>query len=389
MRGTPPPAALLRRLQSTFDRLASRRGVPHALVLVEHGTGGFRWASAAGESRPGGEPMRVDTPFFVASIDKTLTAAVVFLLHEDGRLGLDDPLEAWLDASRLAGLHRLAGVDRTHQLTIRHLLSHTSGLPDWLEDRPRGGRSLVEEVFEGGDQTVELDGLIARVRDRLTPHFPPQPLDRRRPRVRYSDTNFMLLTAVVEAATGQPLHLVHATRLFGPLGMRHTWVEGHSRPLEPTPTPAALWAGGAPLEIPRLMHSMRGIYATADDLLRFLRAMAGGGLFASTATFARMQQPWRRFGVPLDAAALRAPGWPIEYGLGLMRFALPRWLTPFAPVPAVIGHTGSTGCWLFHCPALDLWLAGTVDQATAGGVPFRLVPRVLRHVTRSLPALDG
>jgi len=53
---------------------------------------------------------------------------------------------------------------------------------------------------------------------------------------------------------------------------------------------------------------------------------------------------------------------------------------PFAllyPAPAVIGHTGSTGSWLFHCPDLDLLFAGTVDQVRAGAVPFRLAPKVL------------
>jgi hypothetical protein len=81
--------------------------------------------------------------------------------------------------------------------------------------------------------------------------------------------------------------------------------------------------------------------------------------------------------LPLDRAALRAPGWPIEYGLGIMRFRLPRVLTPLHPLPAVIGHTGSTGCWLFYCPQWDLYLVGSVDEVTAGAVPYRIVPKML------------
>jgi D-alanyl-D-alanine carboxypeptidase len=49
-----------------------------------------------------------------------------------------------------------------------------------------------------------------------------------------------------------------------------------------------------------------------------------------------------------------------------------------AAMPAVIGHTGSTGSWFFHCPELDVRIAGTVNQATAGAVPYRCVPRLLR-----------
>jgi len=80
---------------------------------------------------------------------------------------------------------------------------------------------------------------------------------------------------------------------------------------------------------------------------------------------------FRRFGFPLDKGALRFPRWPIEYAMGMMRFRLPRFLTRVAPIPALLGHTGSTGCWLFHCPELDLYFSGSVEDITAGAFPFR------------------
>ena len=90
-----------------------------------------------------------------------------------------------------------------------------------------------------------------------------------------------------------------------------------------------------------------------------------------------MLSNWHRLGLPLDRAALRSPGWPVEYATGVMRFRLPWIFTPAAAMPAALGHTGSTGCWLFFCPDLDVFLAGSVDEATAGAVPFRTVPRIL------------
>jgi CubicO group peptidase (beta-lactamase class C family) len=150
-----------------------------------------------------------------------------------------------------------------------------------------------------------------------------------------------------------------------------------------------LWVDSNPLEIPLMMRSFWGVYSTAEDTLRFLRALTRGNIFDDPFTLSLMQQRWNRFGFPLDRAALRSPSWPIEYGLGIMRFhdpilkllgRLPRIVMPTYPAPAVIGHTGSTGSWLFHCPDLKVLLSGTVDQARAGTVPYRLVPKILRVV---------
>jgi hypothetical protein len=102
-----------------------------------------------------------------------------------------------------------------------------------------------------------------------------------------------------------------------------------------------------------------------------------GEVFQTPKTLASMLCSWHRFGFPLDRAAIRSPGWPIEYGIGVMRFRLPRLFTPATPMPSVLGHTGSTGCWLFFCPELDVLLAGSVGEATAGAVPFKTVPKIL------------
>jgi D-alanyl-D-alanine carboxypeptidase len=147
---------------------------------------------------------------------------------------------------------------------------------------------------------------------------------------------------------------------------------------------AALHAGDEVVRLPRFLASIADLNSTCDDLLRFLRALEGGRLFRDPGTWRRMRARWRRFSFPLDRAALRQPSWPIEYGLGVMRFRLPRFLTPFRPVPEVVGHTGSTGTWLFHAPEPDLYLTGAVNQVTAGAIPFRVVPAVLRAVAGDL-----
>ena len=213
------------------------------------------------------------------------------------------------------------------------------------------------------------------VRDDLRPHFPPQPLDARRHKIRYSDTNYQLLMAIIEAVTGRPLHEVFNELLYVPLGLRDTYHPGTRE--EPSLRPATMWFGERPLNITQALGCFRDLGSTVDDMLRFMRALVRGEVFGRPATLEAMLGHWNAFGFSLNPI-VTSPTWPIEYGLGAMRFRIPRLFSPFRAVPTGVGPTGVTGSWLFHCPELDIVLAGTVDQGTAAPLPFRLVPKMLR-----------
>jgi D-alanyl-D-alanine carboxypeptidase len=370
------------RFQEILERLAANKAHPHAIMEIQRGDGSVVFSGASGMADADGRPMTTDTPWFIASIDKTMTATLVLQLHEEGLLHIDDKLVDHLPHGTVQGIHTLNGVDHVPTLTLRHLLNHSSGLPDWLEDGPKGGKAFVEELTTTGDRPLHLHDGMELVR-RMKPHFAPGSEERSGQRIRYCSTNYMLLNAIIEKRTGQPLYEVFRSRLFAPIRMRHTWLAGWHEPLEAAPDPGMLWFGAGPLEIPQLIKSIHSIYSTGGDLIRFLRAVISGTAFHDPATYALMTGTFNRFGLPMDMAALRNPSWPIEYALGLKRFQIPRWLPPFRHVPAVIGHTGSTGSWLFHCPELDLYIAGTVDQGTAGAVPYRLIPKVLEVMRKA------
>jgi D-alanyl-D-alanine carboxypeptidase len=119
---TPPQASVL---DEALERLVARQGVHHAVLAVERGDRSLTWAGAAGEAEPGGPPMRPDTPFHYASVTKLYTATAVMQLWEQGSVDLDATITAYLPADLTDGLHRLDGVDRSEQVTVRHLLSHT------------------------------------------------------------------------------------------------------------------------------------------------------------------------------------------------------------------------------------------------------------------------
>jgi D-alanyl-D-alanine carboxypeptidase len=364
-------------LEQLLRATAARKPIRHAVLAVESGDRSFQWAGAAGDADGTGRAMQPEMPFFIASIDKLLNATIAVALAGRGALDLDAPMSAYLPDEVTRGLHRWKGMDVTGRISVRHLLAHASGLPDWLEDPPRGGISLVDRVVRDGDIALDLAGIAAIVRE-LRPHFPPQDLSAARHTIRYSDTNFILLVSIIESVTGQPLPEVHETLLYRPLGMRHTWFAGRSEPIDPATEPSVLHIEGRPFPIPLLTRSFYGVYSTTADLITFMRGLVRGKVFEGSSPLAIMQARWNRFGFPRDRAALRAPNWPIEYGLGIKRFQVPRLFNGFRRMPPVIGHSGSTGTWLFWCPERDLYFAGAVDEVTAGAVPYRLVPRMLR-----------
>jgi CubicO group peptidase (beta-lactamase class C family) len=195
-------------------------------------------------------------------------------------------------------------------------------------------------------------------------------------KVRYSDTNYQLLGAIVEATTGAAFDAALRGELLEPLGLHHTWMAGTDAAAEhPEPTP--IRNPGGQLDLPLAFGSMGpdgGLVGTAADAIGFLRALHAD----PDCQLATMTARWHRFGLPRSRAALLTPGWPIEYGLGIMRFRRPRPLNAGRRGPALIGHTGVTGSWAFHSPEAGLYLAGSFNSPRAAAEPYRIVPALAR-----------
>ena len=364
---------LEKHLQALLENLMRKKHIKHAIAAVESGDRSFRWIGAEGEANPDGTPMEDDTPFWVASITKLFIAATIFKLHEQKHISIDNPMAAYLPGDLIKGLHRMNDADYTDKITLRHLLGHSSGLPDYIEIRPKGEKSLFDRVLEEGDRAWTIEEIVEVVRRVNTPLFAPQPLDAEKKKIRYSDTNFQLLIAIIENVTGKPIHTVFEELLYKPLGLEETFLPGTS-PAKPMKPAATVYYQEKPLNIPEAMRSFGDLYSTVNNLFTFMRALVSGEVFDDPNTINLMRGEWNQFGFSISPIG---PGWPIEYSLGIMRFRIPRIISPFRPVPEIIGHTGASGSWLFYCPPLDIYLAGDVSQITAGPVPFQFMPKML------------
>ncbi len=368
------------RLEQLLQKSSSYRKVRHVVLGAGAIDGSWEWSDATGEANPDGAPMAPDTPWFLASVTKLYIASVVLRLHEQGLIDLGAPIPGYLPDGLKTGLHVRDGVDRTAEITVTHLLAHATGLPDSLVEHRKGERGLVTEI-EAGDVAFTFEEAVERIRS-LTPHFPPSDLTRDRPKLRYSDTNYQLLMVIAEQASGQSMGELHRKLLFAPLGLRHTWFPG-DQPLGEAGQPATPWLGDWPLQDrPMALRSLGDLFSTTGDVLSFGRALFSGRVFTDPTTGALMRRRFHRFGFPRSVASIASPAWPIEYGLGMMRFAPSRAVAMGRRLPALLGHTGSTASWLWYSPPLGLLLAGTADQATKAALPFRAIPMALHGLRR-------
>lgn len=299
--------------------------------------------------------------YFIASTTKLYVTALVMQLRAEGRLELDAPAARYLDPSVMTGIHMLRGVDSGVQITIRELLSHTSGIADYFEQRQRDGSTQIGQALQA-DFAWTFDDVLRIAKEELTPKFVPSTPGK----AFYSDTNYQLLGAVIEAVAGASYEDALRQRILTTLALAETY-PFTLETIERYDSVAAMLYGKKRVAIPKAMASVRadgGIVSTASDGLAFLEAFMAGRLFPR-AYLDEMQRQWNAIFTPL------------QYGVGLMRFALPRYYTLFKTVPPMIGHSGASGAVLFYVPALDLYVSGTVNQIKKRSLSYNLLTRLV------------
>ncbi len=306
--------------------------------------------------------MTADTPYHLASATKLFTSVTVMQLRRGSLIDLDAPMDAYLDDSLIQGLHVVDGVDHTGQISVRNLLAQTSGLGDYFAGSTRGRKSLEAELLAGQDRGLTLPDMLDLARA-VGPEFPPG-----NDRAHYSDTNFQLLGAIVESVTGEPLTVTFERLIFRPLGLTETYVFGDGRPPS---QPAVLWHKGKSLHIPKALASFTpdgGGVTTLRESLRFIRSLFSGELLTSD-ELALMTSRWNRI------------YFPFEYGTGIQRFRLPRFMSPSSTTPVLVGHAGSTGSFCFHDPERQAFVVGTTNQTDNPGRPYRTIVQMLNSLS--------
>ncbi len=233
--------------RESIDRIASQvleqTGVPSAsIAIVQHGK--LVFTHAYGRARL--QPLVPATPamrYSIGSISKQFTAAAILLLQEDGKLSLDDSVGKYIP-----------GLTRGDEITIRQLLSHTSGYQDfWPEDY----------VMTTMKPTVTAQQIIDTWGKKALDFEPGT-------QWQYSNTNFVIAGAIVEKVSGEPYFKFLTERLFHPLGMTSVWNSDQTKLTQADATPYYRHALGplrvAPKEGFGWMFAAGELAMTAHDL---------------------------------------------------------------------------------------------------------------------------
>lgn len=310
-------AAVLAPFDRAIERAVAEHRIPGGVLHYERKGAVYEKAYGNRALEPETEPATRDTIYDMASITKvTATAPSIWLLIQRGKLALDDRASKYLPEFR--GGWR-------DEVTIRHLLTHTSGLrPDLDLDKP----------WEGYETGIQL-ALAEEPRNR--PGFT----------FRYSDINYELLGEIVRRVSGVPLDEFARREIFVPLGMLDTGFRGRgvarSRGASGRIAPTEQLRGVVHDPTSRRMGGVAGhagLFSTARDMARFARMLLRGGSPIFTPEIVKMMTSVQS---PANVSVKRAGGFDLDSS-----FSRPR--GDLYPIGSY-GHTGFTGTMLWIDPA--------------------------------------
>ncbi len=314
------PAEKLRAIDQAIAQAIQDKRCPGGVLWVEHDQAVYHRAYGDRALVPAVEPMTEDTIFDAASLTKVVACTpAIMLLYERGLLQLDDPVCKFIP--------EFTG-DGKETVTIRHLLTHTSGLRPDIETRT--------------DWTGQATAISKACAEKL--QSPPGTA------LVYSDINFFLLGEIVQRVAKTPLETFVQNEVYRPLGMLDT---GYL-------PPASKWNRVAPTEVvngkpyrgvvhdPTARHmggvaGHAGLFITAHDLSRYARMLLNQGSLEGTHIFKPATvQLMTSVQTPAAISARRGLGWDIDSNYSGPRGAL-------FPLGSY-GHTGWTGTSLWIDP---------------------------------------
>ncbi|WDU81823.1 serine hydrolase domain-containing protein [Lysinibacillus sp. G01H] len=322
------------------------------LTIYSNKTGYFEQFAVGTKNQYSELPVQIDSRYHSASIGKTMCATVFGILSDEGKINLNDKISSWLDDDILKGLFVVDGTDYSDQVTLKHLLSHTSGIGDYFEGPVKSGKPMLEIISSNPDLLFTPEELIAFTRENQIPVGKPGQ------QFYYSDTGYILLGFILQAIEEKPYSAILEDRIFQPLGMTESYFMFYND--KPTDiigiymneidfsNKNALsidWAGG-------------GVVTTMNDLLTFMMALENGTILSDD-VYSQMT----------DFSNIYTKG--IYYGMGMMYFDFSELslLLKLSSMTDLYGGVGVTGTYMLYDKEKDTYFIanfGSLDYGEKG-----------------------
>ncbi|WP_108114591.1 serine hydrolase domain-containing protein [Kordia periserrulae] len=310
-----------------------------------------------------GDVVSINTPFYTASITKMLTATAIGILKDEKKLNFEDTIAQYLPKKLINKLHVFEGKEYSESITIAQLLQHTSGLPDYFTDATiDGSPNIINQLLVNTNKSWSAEEIIQFTKEKMQSRFVPGN------GYHYSDTEYVLLGLIIEKISGLSLDEFFKQHIFKPLGMNSSYLNLKSSPLNNKLAMAEFYVGNIELSSIKSLSADwggGGLVATTKDLIRFLEALRKGQIVRKE-TYLAMQQ-WTH----------ETKG--MKYGFGLRKVSLNEKYNTYSNFE-LIGHTGSTASFLWYCPQLDTYIAGTLNQLEASKSTLNLVYNILKII---------
>ncbi|WP_130274538.1 serine hydrolase domain-containing protein [Cecembia calidifontis] len=328
-------------LQTSLQKMVDNKSIFSVAMKVESGDASLSWSGAAGS-------MQAEDKYFIASVTKMYITAIIMKLIDEGKIRLEYKINKYLPSEFSTKLHFFKGVDYSDQLTIKHLITNTSGIPDYFFHKQENGRTVADDLLEGKDEAWPLERTIGLIKG-LKPKFKPGK------KAAYSDSNYQLLGKIIEEVSGLSIPEIMKTYIFDHLGLKNTYVYQDISDNIPAP----FYYGSKKLWLPNYMASIGpegGIVSTVDEVMVFLKAFFAGFFF-----------PKEKIGTLKEWKMIFPPPGLFQFGIGLEKLWIPRILFPFKYPGEILGFWGQTGTFAFFNPKTDLYFCGTTNQVNGAG----------------------
>lgn len=258
-----------------------RRGVPGIVLLVRTPNEGL-WIGAAGKSKiETGDPMLPCNIHHSGSVAKMYMGTAIMLLAEEGKINLDAPINTYLDADMCEH------IANAKKATVRQLMNHTSGIRDFVTET----KHLTDYFNNFFNHYTTLD-FLHYIYDKDAYFAPGE-------KVEYCNTNYVLLTLIIDKVTGKPHADFLTERIFKKLGLTETYYkneQGYPRPTGMTNSYFDRFSDGrlenitqAAVHFDELSVGHDAMLASAYDYSRFIEALMKGKI-VSQASLSQMQQ---------------------------------------------------------------------------------------------------